>query len=697
MNARWSIELFGGLRVRQEDQIITRFRTQKTATLLAYLAYYPRMHAREILIAVLWPDYSPTLARNSLRVALTSLRRQLEPPGVAVGSVILADRTSVGLNFDAVATDVARFEEALHAAARAGSNAEQLNFLLDAVDLYQGDLLTGFYENWVFSEQQRLAEEFFRALSQVIGHLECSGDYERAIQYAEQGIRIDRSREAIHRDLMRLLSRIGQHESALRHFDKLKMLLATELDTSPSLATRALIETIRAEMQERQSIAPAPPPAEVRHKISLPTGTVTFLLTHVVDSRAPHEAWAAAPEEAMCAQAEKLRSLFQRHHGRLVQETEQSLLVAFKHASDAITCAIAGQRAMAAEPSALPVRMALLTGDVELREGEYKGLCLQRATQILLAAHGGQILCAESTMAVLRQDLEPGMRLLDLGAYCLRGLSAPERLYEVVHPDRATDKFPPPHATPAHGGNLPPALTSFFGRERELEQLRASLLSGETRLLTLTGIGGGGKTRLALEIARRIIQEFAEPFRSAVWFVPLAEITDPQLMANAVLDALHLRGPEGAPAPDVDPLEQVVAALSRQPSLLILDNFEHLVAHGANFVETLLARVPELTCLVTSRQCLDIPGEREFVVQPLPTPREPGTPEQLLQLASVQLFVNRARAVRPDFQVTERNAEAVVALCQCLEGIPLSIELAAARAQVLSPAQMVERLAERFE
>ena len=695
MNARWSIELFGGLRARQENQVITRFRTQKTAALLAFLAYHPRMHAREVVIDVLWSNCTLAQGRNNLRVALSSLRHQLEPPGVPAGSVIVADRASVGLNPEAATTDVARFDAALHAAARVGSSAERLQLLCDAVELYQGDLLSGFYENWLPTEQQRLEEEFFRALHQVITSFECAGDLNYAIHYAERGIRVDPLREEAHRDLMRLLAASGQPEMAQRHFSKLKLLLAERMDVRPSAATVALVQSIANAPGQRASIPsvepsrPEPPP-----ECSPPIGTVTFLAMDVEGVAVPQPA--AVLETLPDAPREALHATFRRYHGEPVQKADRSWLVAFQQAGDAIACAIAGQRVLAAHPSAPPLRMALCTGDVELHKGEYQGRCLHLVAQILLAAHGGQILCAESTTAVLRQHVEAGVRLVDLGCYCLRGVAMPERLFEVVYPDMSAGEFPPPRVAPAHS-NLPLVLTRFFGRESEQEQLRQILLDGDTRLLTLTGIGGSGKTRLALEVAQRIVKDFAEPYRGAVWFVPLADLTSPQLIVNAVRDALRLREPQGVPSPDGAPLEGVIQALSRQPSLLILDNFEQLAADGVDFVMTLLARVPTLTCLVTSSRRLDQAGEHEFPLRHLPTPQGPDTPEQLLRLASVQLFVNRAQAVRPDFQVTERNAPAVAALCKCLEGIPLAIELAAARAQVLTAAQILARLAERFD
>jgi predicted ATPase/DNA-binding SARP family transcriptional activator len=248
----------------------------------------------------------------------------------------------------------------------------------------------------------------------------------------------------------------------------------------------------------------------------------------------------------------------------------------------------------------------------------------------------------------------------------------------------------PRHATPETAlHNLPMSVTRFVGREEEIARLGELLVSAETRLITLMGPGGTGKTRLAIEVGASLL----EAYHGAVWFVPLADLSSPQLIPGKIRDTLGL-----PVAPGVAPLEQMAAfLLSRQASLLLLDNFEHLVAEGAEMVRQLLERVPTLTCLVTSRQRLGLAGEREFLLTPLPVPGEGENPEQLAQCASVRLFVDRAQAVRPDFQVTPATAGAVARLCARLEGLPLAIELAAGRIGVLTPAQMVGRLSERFE
>jgi predicted ATPase/DNA-binding winged helix-turn-helix (wHTH) protein len=245
----------------------------------------------------------------------------------------------------------------------------------------------------------------------------------------------------------------------------------------------------------------------------------------------------------------------------------------------------------------------------------------------------------------------------------------------------------PNDARPA-AARLPVQLTRFFGREPDIERLTALLCSPEMRLVTLTGLGGAGKTRLALEVAGRLREAFPGP----ICFVALADLTAASRIPDAILDALG--HPRSASVP---PPVQVTDALHGQPSLLVLDNFEHLIEDGALYLRDLLAVVPTLTCLVTSRQRLGIAGEREFPLLPLPTPEKTDTPERLAAFAGVALFVDRAQAARPDFQVTAGNGADVAALCRRLEGIPLAIELAAARAKALTPAQMLSQLDSRFD
>jgi predicted ATPase len=296
----------------------------------------------------------------------------------------------------------------------------------------------------------------------------------------------------------------------------------------------------------------------------------------------------------------------------------------------------------------------------------------------------------EATLSNLARELEtraPVETSLEVQSPPAERLPSPrQELRAVPLPEQTKTPAAPFKEAPAQTRSLPLPVTRFFGREEEIARLSQILLSETARLVTLTGTGGSGKTRLALETARQL----TEIFSGKLWFVPLAAISEASLLPGTLLEALRLPH-----APGRDPLEQLAAGLD-EPALLLLDNFEQLAAAGAPFIQRLLEQAPLLKCIITSRVQLNLAGERVWPVAPLPIPNGSTDPAHLLQLPSVALFVDRAQAVQPDFQITRRNAATIAELCKRLDGIPLALELAAARAQVLTPAQLLDRLKERF-
>ena len=524
----WHITLLGTLAAANSMHTITRFRTRQTAGLLACLALYPeRAHTREALADRLWPDEIPEAGRTNLRVALSSLRRQLEPPGLPLGSVLIADRSSVRLRPGAFTTDTGAFEAALRLPCGPESLPERAVRLTRAAALYTGELLPGFYDDWILEAQAALAANYQRALGALLDCRETLGDGDAVQEVAAELLRADPLEERGYLALMRLSLRVGEPARALQEFHRLECRLRSELGAAPSAAAAALA------CQARQ------------------------------------------------------RPL----------------------------------RPNSGEP-----------------ESE------NTAVEAALAAP-----------------------------------SAPIPVLPVLNP------------VPQNWGreaSLPPVWTRFFGRGAEMETLCGLLISEDVRLVTLTGPGGAGKTRLAIEAGQRLAETWCGP----LCFVPLADVESAPLLLDAVAAGL------GGVRIGTDPaLDLIAEALGSGPALLILDNLEQIVGGAAPLIQALLARLPRLSCLVTSRRPLNLPGERVLLLAPLPTPLSAETPARLMEYAGVQLFVDRAQAVRPDFAVTPRNADAVGALCDRLEGLPLALELAAAWTGVLTPAQTLARLDARFE
>jgi predicted ATPase/class 3 adenylate cyclase len=426
---------------------------------------------------------------------------------------------------------------------------------------------------------------------------------------------------------------------------------------------------------------------------SLPVGTVTFLLT---DIEASTRLWEQHPETMGPASArhdELIEGLAARHDGVVVRPRGEgdSRFAVFARASDAVAAACAIQRALGAEPWPLPeplrVRIALHTGEADLRDGDYYGSAVNRCARLRAAAHGGQTLLSGVTASLTRERMPAGAALRSLGAHQLRDVPDPEQVYQLVHPELPV-QFPALRTLSALPHNLPVQLTSFVGREREIADARGELLRDEVRLLTLAGPAGTGKTRLALRVAADVLGEFA----NGVFFVALARPGEPDLLASAIGEAIGVREVPGQPL-----LETLKDALQAQELLLVLDNFEHVMVLAPQ-VGALLAACPSLKIMVTSREVLHLSPERVLHVPPLAVPdvQRPLPVEQLTEYDAVRLFVERAQAAQPTFALSDGNAAAVAEICARLEGLPLAIELAAARVRLLSPAALLARLERRL-
>ncbi|HEV8612231.1 MAG TPA: AAA family ATPase, partial [Gemmatimonadales bacterium] len=421
----------------------------------------------------------------------------------------------------------------------------------------------------------------------------------------------------------------------------------------------------------------------------LPTGTVTFLFTDIEGStRLLTDA--GSQYGALLEQHRRLiRDAVEGSGGTIFGTEGDAVFAVFERAGAALGAAADMQRALLEyqwpDGRQVRVRAGIHSGEVTLTDGGYVGLTIHEVARISAAGHGGQVLASGATRELAADARLPAIELRDVGEHRLKDVSHPMRLYQLVG-EGLPDEFPPLRTLGSKTDNLPRQLTSFVGRE-ELDQGKR-LLAG-TRLLTLTGPGGTGKTRLALQLAA----EMSEEFSNGVVFVPLDAVRDPELVPSAIASALGLPAPAGKATA---PLARVLDYLRDRAVLLVLDNFEQVV-EGAQTVAQLLGDAGRVKIVATSRIPLRISGEQEFPIPPLRLPQEDAvTAAQARESEAVSLLVARATAARPDFSFTDDNAPAVVDIVRRLDGLPLAIELAAARLRALSVDAIRERLDQRL-
>lgn len=446
---------------------------------------------------------------------------------------------------------------------------------------------------------------------------------------------------------------------------------------------------------------------------ALPTGTVTFLVTDIEGStRLVQSLGDARATEVFKEHRRLLHDAIAARGGRELQDRGDGFVFVFKRASDAIGSAVAAQRAVIAhtwpDGTTLRVRMGHHTGEPTSTSEGYVGVDIHRAARICAVAWGGQILLSQTTRDLVEGDLPAGVELRDLGPHRLKDLARPIQIYQVMAHGLPSE-YPPLNSLDNLANNLPIQLTSFVGREPQMADVRRLL--GTTRLLTLTGVGGCGKTRLALQAAAELLEEFAD----GVWVVELASLVDPSLVAQAVAKTLGLQpelvpedfpgplsnapGPHQGRSPGRSPVSILTDYLRARHILLILDNSEHVIAACADLADQLLRVCAHLRIIATSREALGVGGELTY---PVPTLSLPEARERAFEVEhirrseAVRLFVERAAFARPGFTLTAANAPAVIQICRRLDGIPLAIELAAARTNALSLDDMAARLDDRF-
>jgi predicted ATPase/class 3 adenylate cyclase len=418
----------------------------------------------------------------------------------------------------------------------------------------------------------------------------------------------------------------------------------------------------------------------------LPSGTVTFLFTDLEGSTRLWEEHPEAMGQALARHDEILREAIESHGGSVVKTTGDGIHAVFATAHDALDAAVVLQVSLRAEPfgetGPLRVRMGVHTCEAEYRDGDYYGSEVNRAARLMGVAHGGQIVVSLATSTLVR---DASVELVDLGDHRLRDLTNPERMFQVSASGLAQN-FPPLRSLDAFPGNLPVQVSSFIGREVEIVRVEKAL--HESRIVTLTGVGGVGKTRLALRVAAEAIGRYPD----GAWLCELAPVSDPGAVWDTLASTLRV-----APLPGRSTAESVLEFLTVKRLLLVLDNCEHLLDGAARVVDSVVHRCPEVSVMATSREGLALDGERLLAVPALGLPADDAGEDDLPHAEAMQLFSDRACAARDDFVLAGPNASTVAVLCRRLDGIPLAIELAAARVRAMSPEDLVARLDQRFK
>ncbi len=630
------INLLNEFKVVVGGVAIDRFKTNRIKYLLAYLAYHlseslTRMH----LIDMFWPKVELANGRDSLSTALGSLRHHLENSKSLIGEIIVSDdNDQLHLNSDYVSTDVADFITEISAARRAYKDDDKIYHYSRAIDIYQGK------------------------------------DYHEQI------------------DLMLPLGKMimAKDEWLLKDFDDWISTANSDLYAEYQKCIKLCSELIEHK-QQRPDHPNKPRKENTTHP--LPVGTITVLLS---DVEGLQNQTGVQKKYIFSLLSRLLENVNRRFKAKVLQN--EVLLIVFGDVEEAFEFAVEYHKAVCFQPWSVTiprVRLVVYTINIrreELVEDEYPAAALKQAIAMLQAAHGGQILVSGAAEPLLRPNLKDTI-LVNLGEYFL-GSDITEKIFMVVYPKMQPTSFPPLKAKSLSSVNIPNPRNQYFGREKEIALLQNLLHPTNPeypRLITLSGIGGSGKTSLAIQTARKILGLYS----GSVWFVSLADILDPSLILNQISDSMHL-----PLLPSAEPLEYIVQELFRQPSLLILDSFEHLIIDGTDIIHTLLERIPTLKCLVTSRQVLNIDGEKQIQVEPLSVPNLSDSQEELMEFSSVKMFVDRAKLRIADFCVTSNNKDMVIGICCILEGIPLSIELAATYVRKLSLSQILKRIENRL-
>lgn len=640
--SKWQVTMLGTLSVQRGSVVVTRFTTQPTASLLAYLAYQPTAwHPREVLIEMLWPGVAAERGRGRLNTALHSLRRILECTEDDRGRIVLADREHVRLAEGQVTTDVQRFT------AMVRDNPS------GAVDLWSGPFLEGFYQDWVAPAREALTDTLLGAARRAVAEGVARGEHGAALAAARRAVQADPLREEGHLLVIRSALAAGARDLAHRQYKTMADALERELGICPSIA----FEELCSGQGQGSGVLGVEAQGCVAQTVRLGGQATATVLACVGHSR------------------RSVADVVQGYRGAIDWGHDGQMTALFGTALDAFGCAVD----LAEEQLAV----ALHTTEAgDLHQARSRGRALAQATK------AGTVLTTEAAAALLRQEASDRARVEIIGYYEVLPGRGAEPVYHVSPAASPRREAPTPALPREVKGSLPSTLSRFFGRESELAELLSALRQPHSSVMTITGPGGSGKSRIAIELGRTWMRDQGTP----AWFVPLASLSStPEISRRAAEVVLNTAVPPG------DATERLVLELRRLPGLLILDNLEHLPETAAGLVAQLRTRVPDLRCVLTSRHCLGFDGEVEYPLSPLPWACASNDVADLLASTAVALFVDRARAALPTFTVTPRNAAAVAGICARMEGLPLALELAAARIRTMTPSTMLANIAERLD
>jgi predicted ATPase/DNA-binding SARP family transcriptional activator len=640
----------------------------KLRAVLALLAVHVgEAVSEDRLIEVLWGDAAPRTAMKTLRSYISRLRGLLAD----AEDRLVVETTPGGYRLRAAADvlDVVRVEalaqQAREAVAR-GDHPWAAVALSEALRTWRGVPLEEFAgEPWAVAESVRLAElREVLVEERVDAELAC-GRHAALVPELESLVAQHPLRERLWAQRIVALYRSGRQADALRVFQELRSLLAEELGIEPSHELRRL-ELQVLEQDHALDWTPGEPLAGASPRSSVPTGVVTFVLTDVEGSTARWEQDAGTMAAALADHESAVREAVEANGGAVIKARGEgdSTFSVFWTAHAAATAAIAIQSALA-DAAGVRVRIGIHTGEAEERDGDYFGPTVNRAARLRDAANAGQTVCSSVTGQLLLEAVRP-IEVIDLGEHRLRDIGRADRIHQI-----GSGTFPPLRGTETSRNNLPAQATLFIGRSADVEAI-TDLLERHP-LVVLTGVGGVGKTRLALEAAASVLDRMAD----GVFFVDLAPVSDGDLVAPTVASALSLPSSR-------DSATDVAGFLAQRHALVVLDNCEHLIDACATVLSELLARGIKGRVLATTREAFGLEGERVWQVPSLDDDE------------SRHLFVTRASAVRNSFAMDDSTVSAVDEICHRLDGIPLAIELAAARVAHLSPQQIAERLGDRF-